>query len=61
MDLELVIYLIKKVNKIANNKEMFQDEDEDLLYILKIDINTATNSIIIAGIKTPLNTVFITL
>ena len=31
------------------------------MYILKVEINIATDSIIIAGIKTPLNTVFIAL
>ena len=34
---------------------------EDLIYVLKVEINTAINSIIIAGIETLLNTVFITL
>ena len=31
------------------------------MYILKVEINTATDSIIIAGIKTSLNIVFIAL
>ena len=31
------------------------------MYILKVEIDTAIDSIIIAGIKTPLNTVSITL
>ena len=31
------------------------------MYILKAEINTATDSIIIAGIETPLNIIFITL
>ena len=31
------------------------------MYILKIEIDTTTDSIIIAGIETPLNIIFITL
>ena len=53
--------LIKKVNKTINNKEISQQEKDKLLYILKVEIKTAINNIIIAGTKTPLNTVFIAL
>ena len=60
-DLGLIIYLIKKVNKIASDKEISQDKDKDLIYILKVEINTATDSIIIADIKTLLNIIFIAL
>ena len=40
---------------------MFKDKDKDFIYILKVEINTATDSIIIAGIETLLNTVSIAL
>ena len=54
-----VIHSIKEVNKIASNKEIFYNKNEDLIYILKVEINTATDSITIAGIKTLLNIVSI--
>ena len=40
---------------------MSQDKDKDLIYILKVEINTVIGSIIIAGPKTPLNIASITL
>ena len=55
------MYSINEVNEIASNKEMSQNEDKDLIYILEVEIDTATDSITIAGIKTLLKTVFITL
>ena len=55
------MHLIKKIKKIISNKEIFQDKDKDLIYILKTKINTATDSITIVSTKTSLNIVFITL
>ena len=59
--LDPVIYPIKEVNKVASDNKIFQQEDEKLIYILEVEINIVLNSIIIIGIKTPLNTVSITL
>ena len=59
--LDLVMYPIKKVNKVISNNKIFQQKKKKLAYILKVEINTAIDSVIIAGIETPLNTVFITL
>ena len=53
IDLGPVIYLIKEVDKVIS--------DKDFIYILKVEIDIATDSIIIAGIKTLLNIIFITL
>ena len=53
------MYLIKKVDKNINNKKMSQQEKDELLYILKAEIDTAINSILIAGIETPLNIISI--
>ena len=55
------MHLIKKVNKIISDKEISQDKDKDLIYILKIEINIATDSITIINIKTLLNTASIAL
>ena len=55
------MYSIKEFNKDISDKEMSQQKEDKLLYILKTEINTATDSIIIAGTKTLLNIVFITL
>ena len=55
------MYLIKEVNKDVSDKEISQQEKDKLLYTLKIKIDTAINSIIIAGIKTSLNIISITL
>ena len=51
---------IKKVNKIISNNKNLQWETEKLIYTVKAEINTVTDSIIIAGIDTPLNIVSIT-
>ena len=40
---------------------MSQNEDKDFIYILEVEINTATDSITIVGMETLLNTVFIAL
>ena len=56
-----VMHLIKEVNKDISNKEISQQEENKLSYILEVEIDTATDSITIAGIETLLNTVFITL
>ena len=62
ISLEPVMYLIEEVDKDVSNKEMSQQEDKDeLIYILKVEIDTAIDSITIAGIETLLNIVFITL
>ena len=55
------MYLIKEVDEDINNKEISQQKKDELLYILKVEIDIATNSIIIAGIETPLNIISITL
>ena len=55
------MHLIKKVNKNINDKEISQQEKDKLLYILKAEINIVIDSIIIAGIKTLLNIISITL
>ena len=61
MSPELVIHSIKEVNKDISNKEISQQEEDELLYTSKVEINTATDSIIIAGTETPLDIIFIAL
>ena len=61
ISLKLVIYLIKEVNKDISDKEISQQKEDKLLYILKTEIDTATNSITIAGIETSLNIISIAL
>ena len=58
---EPVMHSIEEVDEDASNKEISQQEEDKLLYILKAEINTATDSITIAGTETLLNTVSITL
>ena len=55
------MYSIKEVNKDISNKKISQQKENKLLYILEVEINTAIDSIIIAGIETPLNIVSIAL
>ena len=55
------MHLIKKVNEDVSDKEISQQEENKLSYTSKAEINRATDSIIIAGTKTPLDTVFIAL
>ena len=61
ISLELVMHLIKEVNKDISNKKISQQEENKLLYAIAVKIDTAIDSIIIAGTETLLNTVFITL
>ena len=62
ISLKLVIHLIKEVDKDISNKEISQWEDEDkLIYILEVEINIVTDSIMIAGTETLLNIIFIAL
>ena len=60
-NLNLVIHPIKEVNKVISDNKISQQEEKKLVYILKAEINIATDSIIIVGIETPLDTVSITL
>ena len=55
------MHSIEEVNKDISNKEISQQEEDELLYILKVEINTAIDSIIITGIKTLLKIIFIAL
>ena len=61
ISLELVIYLIKEVNETVSNNKTFYQELKKLADILKAETEIAINSITVAGIKTLLNTAFITL
>ena len=61
ISLEPVIYLIEEINKDISNKKISQQEEDELLYILKTEINTAIDSITTAGTEALLNIVFITL
>ena len=58
---ELVIHLIKEVDKTASDNKTFQQELKKLADILKAETEIAINSIIVAGIKTLLNMASITL
>ena len=55
------MHLIKGVDEVVNNNKIFQQEEEELIYILKVETKTAIDSIIVAGTETPLNIVSITL
>ena len=55
ISLKLVIYLIKEVNKTVNDNKIFQWELKELTDILEVETETATDSIIVAGIKTLLD------
>ena len=61
ISLKLVIYLIKEVNKNISDKKKSKQEDKDLIYILKAEINTTIDSITIANIETLLNIISIAL
>ena len=61
ISLKPAIYLIKEVGEDVSNKEISQQEEDKLTYALEVEINIATNCIIIAGIETPLNIIFIAL
>ena len=53
------MHLIKEVNEDVSDKKISQQEEDKLLYTLKVEIDTAIDSIIIAGIETLLNIIFI--
>ena len=55
------MHSIKEVDEDASNKKISSQKDEDLAYTLKIEIDTTTDSIMIAGTKILLNIVSITL
>ena len=57
---ELVIYLIKEVDETVSNNKTFQQELKELTDILKAETETATDSITVTSIKTPLNIASIT-
>ena len=61
MSPEPVMHLIKEVNEDASDKEMSQWEEDELSYASEVEIDTATDSIIIAGTETPLDIAFIAL
>ena len=61
MSPEPVIHLIEEVDEDVSNKKISQWEEDELLYILKAEIDTVIDSITIAGIETLLDIIFITL
>ena len=58
---EPVMYLIKEVDETANNKKIFYQEIEKLLYALETETEIAIDSITVVGIKTLLNIISIVL
>ena len=60
IDLGLVIYPIKEINKVISDKEISLKKDKDFIYIIKVEFNIVTDRVIIVGIKTPLNIISIT-
>ena len=58
--LKPVIHSIKKIDKTASDNKTFQQELKELADISEAKTKTAIDSIIVAGIETPLDTASIT-
>ena len=61
IDLELVIHPSKEVNKVVSDNKNLWQEIEEFMYVLEAETNIVINSIMVAGTKTPLDTVPIAL
>ena len=61
VSLELVIYLIKEVNKTVSDNKIFQQELKELINTLEVETETAIDSIIVVNIETLLDTASIAL
>ena len=61
INLELVIYLIKEVDKTASDNKTFQQELKKFADILEAETETATDSITVVSIETLLDTASIAL
>ena len=61
ISLKLVMHLIKEVNKDISDKKISLWKENELLYALKVEIDTVIDSIMIVGIETSLNIISIAL
>ena len=61
IDPGLVIHLIKEVNETVSDNKTFLQEIKELVYTLEAETETVIDSIIVVGIKTPLDMASITL
>ena len=56
ISLKPVIYPIKESDKVVSNNKTFQQELKKLIDTLEAETETATGSVTVASIKTPLDT-----